>query len=132
MSKVRSGQDVVGLFTGHPGVVDTPAAQAFKIARQEGYTARMLPGITTNDALLADLVADPALGGAMAYEATDFLNNNRVLHPQMNVFIQQIGVVGNKHFNFMEMRVSLSSSKVKLRKLTRLSLIVDRALCLTN
>lgn len=73
----------------------TPTHEAIKAARAEGYRARMLPGVSASDCLYADVGFNPSEAGIQFYEATDLLVYNRVLHPENNVVIWQIGLVGN-------------------------------------
>ena len=42
-------------------------------ARAEGFNARMLPGISAEDCLFANLGADPGTHGCQSFEATSFL-----------------------------------------------------------
>jgi hypothetical protein len=92
---VREGKLVVGIYYGHPGVFATPPHDAVRTARAEGYSARMLPGVSASDCMYADVGFDPSDGGSQFYEATDLLVCRRPLHPECNVIIWQIGVVGN-------------------------------------
>jgi hypothetical protein len=62
------------------------------------YSARMLPGISSEDCLFADLGVDPGISGCQSYEATDFLLNGRVIDPSSSVVLWQIGVVGDATF----------------------------------
>lgn len=95
MGPVREGKTVCGIYYGHPGVFVTPTHEAIKIARAEGYSARMLPGVSASDCLYADVGFNPAEAGIQFYEATDVLVYNRILHPENNVVLWQIGLVGN-------------------------------------
>ena len=45
---------------GHPGVYVYPSHEAIRRARAEGHPARMLPGVSAEDCLYADLELDPA------------------------------------------------------------------------
>src|SRR3954451_2549703 len=58
----------------------------------------MLPGISAEDCLFADLGVDPGISGCQSYEATDFLANNRRIDPTSSVILWQIGVVGDATF----------------------------------
>lgn len=73
---VRSGRRTCLVAYGHPGVFGTVPHEAIRRARQEGYIARMLPAVSAEDCLFADLAVDPG-NGYQTYEATDFLANNR-------------------------------------------------------
>src|SRR5215510_1892109 len=58
LSPVREGLTVCTAFYGHPGVVVYPAHEAIRLARKEGHRAKMLPGISAQDCLIADLGID--------------------------------------------------------------------------
>ncbi|OAX34568.1 hypothetical protein K503DRAFT_832959 [Rhizopogon vinicolor AM-OR11-026] len=70
LKDVRAGHHVLGVFYGHPGVFVSPSHRAIAVARQEGYKARMLPGISAEDFMFADLEFDPAYSGCRTCEAT--------------------------------------------------------------
>ncbi len=94
LAPVRSGQNVVVAFYGHPGVFVYPSHEAIRIARKEGFPARMLPAISAEDCLFADLGIDPAAHGCHSFEATDFLIRKRVFDPRSHLILWQIGAVG--------------------------------------
>lgn len=92
---VREGKNVVAAFYGHPGVFVAPSHEAVRMARAEGYRATMLPGISAEDCLFADLGVDPARFGCQSYEATDFLVHRRQIDPTAALVLWQIGTVGS-------------------------------------
>jgi uncharacterized protein YabN with tetrapyrrole methylase and pyrophosphatase domain len=92
---IRSGLTTCAAFYGHPGVFVYPSHEAIRRARAEGYSARMLPGISAEDCLFADLGVDPGITGCQSYEATDFLLNGRRIDPSSSLVLWQIGVVGD-------------------------------------
>jgi uncharacterized protein YabN with tetrapyrrole methylase and pyrophosphatase domain len=92
---VREGRDVCAAFYGHPGVFVAPSHEAIKRARAEGFRARMLPGISAEDCLFADLGVDPSRSGCQSYEATDFLAHARQIDPHAALVLWQIGTVGS-------------------------------------
>jgi uncharacterized protein YabN with tetrapyrrole methylase and pyrophosphatase domain len=94
LAEVRRGLRVCFVLYGHPGVFAMPAHAAVKIARQEGYRAAMLPGISADACLIADLGVDPGQSGWQSYEATDFLLRSRKPDPTAGLVLWQIGVVG--------------------------------------
>jgi hypothetical protein len=51
----------------------------------------MLPGISSEDGLFADLGVHPVSYGRQSYEATDFLANGRKTDPTSSVVLWQIG-----------------------------------------
>jgi hypothetical protein len=95
LSRVRSGARVCGAFYGHPGVFAYPPHESIRRARAEGYVARMLPGISAEDCLIADLGVDPAVNGCQSYEATDFLMNSRVIDASSQLILWQVGALGD-------------------------------------
>jgi uncharacterized protein YabN with tetrapyrrole methylase and pyrophosphatase domain len=95
---VREGLVTCLACYGHPGVFVYPSHEAIRRARSEGYEARMLPGISAEDCLFADLGVDPGIYGCQSFEATDFLLNNRVNDPRSSLVLWQIGVLGDATF----------------------------------
>lgn len=95
---VRNGDVTVGAFYGHPGVFAYPSHESIRRARAEGYSAKMLPGISAEDCLFADLGVDPAVSGCQSYEATDFLFNNPVIDSSSQLILWQIGTLGDWTF----------------------------------
>jgi uncharacterized protein YabN with tetrapyrrole methylase and pyrophosphatase domain len=92
---VRSGEKTVAAFYGHPGVFAYPSHESIRRARSEGYSAKMLPGISSEDCLFADLGVDPAVGGCQSYEATDFLLNMLNIDSSSQLILWQIGTLGD-------------------------------------
>lgn len=95
LSHVRAGKKVCAAFYGHPGVFVAPSHEAVRRARAEGHRARMLPAVSAEDCLFADLGVDPSRTGCQSYEATDFLVHRRRIDPSSAVVLWQIGTVGN-------------------------------------
>lgn len=95
---VREGKIVCMAAYGHPGVFAYPTHESVRRARAEGFKARMLPGISAEDCLFADLNIDPAMAGCQSYEATDFLVNGRIFDPSSHIILWQIGVLGDATF----------------------------------
>jgi uncharacterized protein YabN with tetrapyrrole methylase and pyrophosphatase domain len=94
LGAVRWGASVCAVFYGHPGVFVRPSHEAVWRARREGFWAEMLPGISAEDCLFADLGLDPAREGCQTFEATDFLLFNRQFDPCSSLVLWQIGCVG--------------------------------------
>lgn len=92
---VRAGQHTCVAFYGHPGVFAYPSHESIRRARAEGYLARMLPAISAEDCLFADLGVDPAVNGCQSFEATDFLVHNRVVDTSSQLVLWQVGVLGD-------------------------------------
>lgn len=94
LSEVRMGKRVCAVFYGHPGVFVDPGHKAVRLARNEGYRAMMLPGVSAEDCLSADLGFDPAARGCQMYEATDFMLRRRTPSVHSPLILWQVGVVG--------------------------------------
>ena len=91
---LRKGWRVCVAFYGHPGVFVYPSHQVIKRARDEGYDAVMLPGISAEDCLFADVGLDPARTGCQSFEATDFLVYKRRPDTSCALILWQVGVIG--------------------------------------
>jgi hypothetical protein len=91
---VRAGEEVCVAFYGHPGVFVYPGHEAIRLARAEGYLATMLPGISAEDCLFADLGIDPGATGCQSYEATDFLVYSRRFDEHVPLILWQVSVIG--------------------------------------
>lgn len=94
LTPVREGRKVCAAFYGHPGVFAVPAHRSIRQARAEGYPALMLPGISAEDCLIADLGMDPGWNGCQSYEATDFLLFERQIDTRSVLLLWQVGLVG--------------------------------------
>jgi len=94
VTAVRSGLRVCAAFYGHPGVLVQPAYDAVARARAEGFDARMLPGISAEDCLFADLTLNPQGLGWQCFEATDFLLRRRRSDPTAALILWQVGMLG--------------------------------------
>ncbi len=78
------------VFYGHPSIFVNAAPDAIRTARQCGFAAEILPGISAEDCLFADLGVDPSRRGCQSYEATDFLARRRVFDPTVGLVLWQI------------------------------------------
>ncbi len=94
LAAVRGGAKVCAVFYGHPGVYVAPSHQAVARARAEGYPARMLPGISAEDCLFADLGVDPAEQGWQSYDSTDFLIRGFEPDPGAGLVLWQVDALG--------------------------------------
>lgn len=95
LARVREGFQTCAAFFGHPGVFTSCTHDAIRRARSEGFEARVLPGISAEDCLFAELEIDPGRYGCMSFEAMDFLVNNRQVDPRCHVILWQIGYMGD-------------------------------------
>jgi len=95
LTSVRDGNHVCVAFYGHPGVFVLPSHEAVRRARAEGFQARMLPAVSAEDCLFADLGVDPADAGCQTYEATDFLVGRKMVDVTASLILWQIGILAD-------------------------------------
>lgn len=98
LAPARCGARVCALFYGHPGVFVRPAHEAVRRARALGLDAAMLPGVSAEDSLFADLGVDPAAAGCQSHEATEFLLGGRRFDPTSALVLWQVGAIGEESF----------------------------------
>lgn len=117
LSCVRTGGKTVAAFYGHPGVFAYPSHESIRRARREGFPARMLPGVSSEDCLFADLGVDPAVGGCQSYEATDFLLNSLLIDPSSQLVLWQIGTLGD--WTYKSRMYDIRAMPLLVQKLSR-------------
>jgi uncharacterized protein YabN with tetrapyrrole methylase and pyrophosphatase domain len=113
VSAVRSGSQVCAAFYGHPGVFVNASHRAIRRLRREGFSARMLPGISAEDCLFADLGVNPGDSGCQSFEATDFLACRRRFDPCSELVLWQVGVLGEP-----SVRKGMTGRPERLQRLT--------------
>lgn len=96
LSWVRRGFEVCVVFYGHPGVFVAPSHEVIRRARHEGFAARMLPAISAEDCLFADVGVDPGAWGCQTFEATNFLLFERSVDVCTPLILWQITGVGSR------------------------------------
>ena len=96
LQPAREGRRVAAAFYGHPGVFVTPSHAALARARAEGIPARMLPAVSAEDCLYADLGLDPGRTGCQSYDASHFVRRRPPLDTGALVLLWQISVVGER------------------------------------
>jgi hypothetical protein len=90
---VDRGQRVCFATYGHPGVFAYPTHESVRRARSRGHVAEMLPAISADACLFADLGIDPSSSGCQSYEATDFLIYRRRFDRRSALLLWQVGVI---------------------------------------
>jgi uncharacterized protein YabN with tetrapyrrole methylase and pyrophosphatase domain len=116
LGAVREGKRTVAAFYGHPGVFTYPSHESVRRARAAGLPARMLPAVSAEDCLWADLGVDPG-DGNQAYEATDFMWFDRYVDPMAHLLLWQVGSLGN--WTYESTGYDLSSFPSLVQKLLR-------------
>jgi uncharacterized protein YabN with tetrapyrrole methylase and pyrophosphatase domain len=94
LEEVRAGRNVVVAAYGHAGLAVFFSHVAIRRARMEGYSAKMLPGISSVDCLLADLGIDPGHYGIQIYMAHYFVHNPRTFDTRSHLVLLQPAYVG--------------------------------------
>ena len=96
MTEVRAGSNVCAVFYGHPGIFAWSPHKAIEVARAEGFSAHMEPGISAEDCLYADLGIDPGRFGCQHFEASQLLFYERRIDPCGHLVLWQVGLVGDR------------------------------------
>lgn len=115
LEQVRAGKTVCAAFYGHPGIFACISHIAIKDARAEGYSAEMLPGISAEDCLVADLGIDPGRTGMQAMESTQFMIYERKIDPTAMLVLWQPSLAGElslKRFETTAARIQVLVDKL--------------------
>jgi uncharacterized protein YabN with tetrapyrrole methylase and pyrophosphatase domain len=96
--RLRRGGDVCLALYGHPGIYATPSHEAVRRARMEGFPARMLPAVSAEDCLFADLGVDPGTAGCQSYEATRLVRHARRIDPSAALILWQPAIFGTSDY----------------------------------
>jgi Tetrapyrrole (Corrin/Porphyrin) Methylases len=99
LGELESAGDLCVAFYGHPGVLSYPAWESIRRARATGRRARMLPAISTEDSLFADLGLDIGRAGLQSFEATRFLYYKYCFDPCAGLLLWQVSVLGEEQWN---------------------------------
>jgi hypothetical protein len=78
---------------GHPTVFARPALDAVILAKQKGHHAEILPAISAEDCLFADLLINPGDAGCLSVEATALLKYEKQIDVSFHVIIWQVSVI---------------------------------------
>jgi uncharacterized protein YabN with tetrapyrrole methylase and pyrophosphatase domain len=94
LNYIRKGKRVTFVSYGHPSVFCFPTLEVSQRCREEGFSFKVFPAVSSEDCLFADLGIDPGLAGCQSYEATDFLLRERKFSTSSPLILWQVGVVG--------------------------------------
>ncbi|MES2952790.1 MAG: SAM-dependent methyltransferase [Pseudomonadota bacterium] len=115
LEQVRAGKTVCAAFYGHPGIFACISHMAIKDARAEGFSAEMLPGISAEDCLVADLGIDPGRTGMQSMETTQYLIYERKIDPTALFILWQPFLAGElslKRFETTAARIQVLVDKL--------------------
>lgn len=93
LQSMNDNKHVCVVMYGHPSVFAQPALDAVKEAKKQGYYAKILPAISAEDCLFADLLIDPGSCGCQSFETTDFLIHDRKFDTNSHLVLWQVGVI---------------------------------------
>lgn len=117
LQDLNTYKNVCVLVYGHPTFLVQSTQQVVKIAEENGYKVKILPGISSLDCLFADLRINPGDGGLQVLEATEMLAYKKIIDTSSHLIIFQIAAIGLKgHENNEECykkRLSLLSQFLK-------------------
>lgn len=97
LSHLTDSKHICVALYGHPAVFAKPALDAVRLAIQQGYDAKVLPGISAEACLFADLLIDPGACGCQSFEATDFMLFRRQFDVNSHLILWQPDVIGVQH-----------------------------------
>ena len=83
------------LFYGHPTVFASPGINAIKMADGLGVNTVVLPAMSAEDCMFADLKINPGDCGCFSVEATDLILRNRVFDVNSHLIVWQVAMIGN-------------------------------------
>lgn len=98
LAPLARGGSVCAAFYGHPAIFMHTSHAALQKARSAGHEAEMLPAVSAEDCLIADLGVDPAVHGRLLFEATDFILRPRRFETRSSLILLQIGVIGRRSY----------------------------------
>lgn len=94
LEKLKNTKKLCVVIYGHPTVFVQPSIYAANMAVKNGHKVIIMPGISTEDCLYADLFIDPGSSGCQSFEATDFLIHRRSYDSSSHLVIWQPYVIG--------------------------------------
>ncbi len=98
VNTVKANKSVCVAAYGHPGIYAMATHRAIENVRKLGLYAKMLPSVSAEDSLYADLNIDPGENGSQSYEATQFLLHKKKIDVSSLLILWQIGLVGIMDF----------------------------------
>jgi tetrapyrrole methylase family protein/MazG family protein len=114
---LSTGVHVCVVIYGHPTIFAKPALKAVSKAKMNGFYTKILPGVSAEDCLMADLEIDPGTSGYLSYDATDLILHQRIIDPRSHLIIWQISTIGIlKHDNAPDIKIGLQLLKSYLEK----------------
>lgn len=98
LAALREVESVCAAFSGHPMLCMHTTRELIRRARREGHRVQVLPGLSFEDCLVADLGVDPGQTGRALYDATDFVLRPRPVDTRAALVLLQVGVIGEREY----------------------------------
>lgn len=95
VDSVLGGASVCLVFFGHPGFIVRSSHDAMRILKAKKYPAKMLPGISSLDCMIADLGINTAESGMQVYTASKMLVYDQKPSIYSHTFIFELISIGN-------------------------------------
>lgn len=80
---------------GHPTIFSSPGLDAIQRAKERNIETIILPGLSAEDCLFADLEMDPSKNGCLSVEALSLLIFDDSIDIHYDLVVWQLGMVGN-------------------------------------
>lgn len=94
LDALREHPRVCAAFYGSPVLLADAAHASLRAARDQGYRATLLPGVSSVDCLFSDLNIDPTRPGYQVFEADVFMRRPMTPDPTLHLVLCQVALVG--------------------------------------
>lgn len=117
LAELETYNFITVVLYGHPTVFADPGLQSIIAAQKKSIETIILPGISIENCLYADLKVDPGQFGCFHVEATELLLYDKIIEPTAHLCIWQPGMIGNRSVpNSNQKSNHLKLLKLKLKK----------------
>nr|WP_133136763.1 SAM-dependent methyltransferase [Legionella rowbothamii] len=117
LTDLESYDFITVILYGHPTIFADPGLQAIFEAQKNSIETIILPGISVENCLYADLKIDPGQFGCFHVEATELLLYDKSIDPTAHLCIWQPGMIGNRSIPKLNQKIKhLNLLKLKLKK----------------
>lgn len=117
LTELETYNFITVVLYGHPTIFADPGLQAIIAAQKNSIETIILPGISIENCLYADLKVDPGQFGCFHLEATELLLYDKIIDPTAHLCIWQPGMIGNRSVPQPKQKSKhLKLLKIKLKK----------------
>ena len=97
LAELETYNFITVVLYGHPTIFADPGLQAIIAAQKNSIETIILPGISVENCLYADLKIDPGQFGCFHVEATELLLYDKIIDPTAHICIWQVGIPNSSH-----------------------------------